>query len=73
MSISKRRWISQERIISLQESITWLDTYETPSNEFHVVGPNKNTENVKLTQALSELNQINKRKKELIQILTTKQ
>ena len=55
-----------DRVKRLQNSIGWLDNYETPVDEIHHIGPNINTINVKESKLLRELGKINTRKKIII-------
>lgn len=42
----KKFYLTIERVKILQESVGFLDDYETPSDEIHHIGPNINTEYV---------------------------
>lgn len=68
----KRKYITHDRIKRLEDSISFISNYEMPEDEYHFIGVNINTENVKLTKALQEISRINKRKKELLSILLDK-
>lgn len=70
MADKPRKHITPERVRNLHESTNWLDWYETPEGEQHFVGLNINTEFAIPTQHLNELGRINKRRKELIKLLT---
>jgi len=61
-----KSYIPIERVRALQESIGWLNTYESDNiSECHI-GPNINTIDVRETKLLRELGLINKRRKQII-------
>ena len=64
--MSDKKFITLERLQSLQESINYLDNYKIDYNVDVHIGPNINTINVKETNLLSELGQINIRREEII-------
>ena len=71
--MSERKYLTKEQIITLQESVGFLDNYITPDNEVHHVGPNVNTEDMKETLLLRELGEINLRRIQIIKQLCQKE
>lgn len=65
------KYLSEERLKSLQESIAFLDNYIITKGEFDfiTVGNSKTELHLGKTQALSMLGSINSQRKELIDIL----
>ena len=57
-----KKFITIERIKTLEESIRWLSNYKTPKGEIHQIGPNINVEDVTKTKLLRELGEINIRR-----------
>lgn len=66
------KFITVDRLKSLQESIGFLDTYKKSSNETHWIKNEDESEDVERTILLSELGDLNSRRDELIKLLTTK-
>lgn len=64
--MSERKFITLERLQSLQESINYLDNYKIDYNIDVHVGPNINTIDVEETNLLSELGRINVRREKII-------
>jgi hypothetical protein len=66
--MSERKFITKENLHKLSEYI--LERYTNKENEIVHVGPNVNTVDVKETNLLYELGQINKRRQEIIELLS---
>lgn len=61
-----KQYIELERLQRLQNSINYLDSYQSIEGVEHHIGPNINTENVKETNLLRELGKINVRRNNII-------
>lgn len=61
-----KKFLSKEKMIRLQESIGFLDNYQSVPGETHHIGPDIDTIEPKLTELLRELGEVNYRRRELI-------
>jgi hypothetical protein len=61
-----KKFLTIEKIKTLEEGFNWLSEYKTPKEDVHHIGPNVNTEDVYETKLLRELGKINVRKEQII-------
>lgn len=64
----KIKYISLEKAVMLQESISWLENLEKSNSEIYVVGENLDNIDIKFTHLLHELIILNKRRDEIIDL-----